>query len=102
MSIATTNLEERLALLLADLTDRVQRGENVVLEQVCREHPQLAGELRQLWGAVILANAAGSAAVAETLPPTNGSSVSLMPLPSLFGDYELLEAHLRWGRWPGR
>ncbi|MCO6458094.1 MAG: serine/threonine protein kinase [Pirellulaceae bacterium] len=80
--------DERLAVLLADLTDRAQRRETVDLEQVCREHPDLADELRQLWGAVMVANLAGSHASEETLAPNRDSAVTL-PLPCRFGDYEL-------------
>ena len=83
--------EERLALLLTKLTDRAQRGERVDLETECREHPDLANELRQLWGAVLVAEAAGSASVANTVDrATNDSSGALLALPCRFGDYQLL------------
>ena len=36
-------------MLLSELTDAVQRGQTVELEAVCRQHPDLADELRQLW-----------------------------------------------------
>lgn len=54
--------EERLAQLLSEMADRVQRGESVELERVCEAHPDLAGELRFLWGAVVVSAAAGSGA----------------------------------------
>jgi len=93
---SVSDQEERLALLLAQLTDRAQRGDQVDLESVCREHPDLANELRQLWGAVLVAEAAGSASVAPTISPSD-SSVSLLALPCRFGDYELLEELGRGG-----
>ena len=49
-SSALVEHEEQLALLLADLADRAQRGERVDLESQCRAHPELASELRELWG----------------------------------------------------
>ena len=51
--------DERLAQLLSELADRVQRGESVELERVCESHPDLADELRFLWGAVVVSAAAG-------------------------------------------
>jgi len=52
--------DERLALLVSELTDRVQRGEPVDLESECRRHPELAKDLRELWGVIMMAKEAGS------------------------------------------
>jgi serine/threonine-protein kinase len=52
-----SELDRRLADLLTDLTDRMRRGEPVALEPVCAAYPDLARELRPLWGAVMLAEA---------------------------------------------
>src|SRR5262245_44351736 len=88
--------DTQLANLLAELGDRALRGEAVNLEDVCRAHPELAQELRQLWGAVVVADAVGSNASQD-----NGSDATLEidgpPLPFLFGDYELLEELGRGG-----
>jgi serine/threonine-protein kinase len=89
--------EEKLALLLADLADRAQRGEHVDLEATCAANPDLADELRELWGAVVVAEAAASASVDQTLAPRHDSSLSLLVLPCRFGDYELLEELGRGG-----
>jgi serine/threonine protein kinase len=90
--------EEQLASLLANMTDAVQRGEQVDIEQLCRGNVAIAHELRQLWGAMLLANAVGSASLAETLPPSgNSSTANLLTLPCLFGDYELLQELGRGG-----
>ncbi|MFO0816441.1 MAG: serine/threonine-protein kinase [Pirellulales bacterium] len=49
----------RLAELLTQLSDRLRAGELVELEVVCAQHPDLADELRMLWGAVLVADAVG-------------------------------------------
>ena len=38
----------------------MQRGEAVDLEAECRRHPQFAKDLRELWGVIVVARAAGS------------------------------------------
>lgn len=82
------SFDERLADLLARLTDRVQRGEPVELEEECRLAPDLASELRQLWGAVLVADAAGSSS-ALTDSQTSDLPSGTLELPCKFGDYEL-------------
>jgi len=83
--------EEQLALLVSALTDRVQRGEAVDLDAECRRHPELAKDLRDLWGVIVVARAAGSN---STLLSPMQSRASDFPsdsfqLPARFGDYEL-------------
>lgn len=97
--------EERLALLLTELSDRAARGELVDLEQVARQHPDLADELRDLWGAVMLADAVGSHvnSVSRTTSSAHLASSATPPadaglnLPAQLGDYELLEEIGRGG-----
>lgn len=94
-------VEEQLALVVSELTDRVQRGEAVDLEAECRRYPALAKDLRELWGVIVVARVAGSssAMVAPTLPsnqPGDFPSGTLM-LPSKFGDYELRQELGRGG-----
>ncbi len=48
--------DQRLARLLADLSDQTRRGIRPDLDAVSMQHPDLAVELRELWGAVVLAN----------------------------------------------
>ena len=89
--------EERLALLLTHLTDRVQRGDHVTLEDECQKHPEFAGELRELWGAVMVAQAAGSGSIAETIPAAHEFPSGTLQLPCRFGDYELQQELGRGG-----
>lgn len=91
--------DEQLALLLADLMDQAHAGELVDIQAVYSEHPDLAEELRELWGAMMLADAAGSSELHATL--SSGSSrdapATSFELPCRFGDYELLEELGRGG-----
>jgi tRNA A-37 threonylcarbamoyl transferase component Bud32 len=83
--------EERLAQIVAVLTDRVQRGEAVDLEAECRRQPEFASDLRELWGVIVLAQAAGSKSVivSPTLSTANEFPSDSFQLPARFGDYEL-------------
>ena len=91
--------DEQLAMLLADLTDQANDGQHVDINAVCEDHPEIADELRELWGAVMIADAAGSSELHATLSSgtardTPGASFEL---PCRFGDYELLEELGRGG-----
>ena len=93
--------EEQLALLVAELTDRVQRGEAVDLEDECRRQPQFARDLRELWGVIMVARVAGSnsAVLPQTLPSSASSDFpsGTLTLPARFGDYELQQEIGRGG-----
>ncbi len=91
-----TDQEQRLALLLAELTDRVQRGEAVDFEGECRAHPDLAADLRALWGTILVANAIGSDASGGS--ESAGEEAREPPVvPGRIGEYELLEEIGRGG-----
>ena len=91
----TSTHDEQMANLLTELTDRVQAGAIVNLEEVCAANPEVAAELRQLWGAVMVAEAAGSISVAPAAMTPSGSrygkAALTLDLPCQLGDYELLE-----------
>jgi eukaryotic-like serine/threonine-protein kinase len=91
--------DENLALLVSKLADRVQRGEPVDLEAECRKHPELAKDLRELWGVIVVARAAGSnsALGQPTQPRTNDFPSDSFQLPARFGDYELRQELGRGG-----
>ncbi len=92
--------EQRLANLLAELTDAVCCGDAVDFEAVCSEHPDLADELRKLWGAVLVTDATG---VANDQSPIAAGDDDLsgrwrrLTLPTIIGDYELQEEVGRGG-----
>ncbi len=88
--------ELRLAGVLSDMSDRIADGEPVDLESVCLQHPDLAADLRNLWGAVLIADATGTAQC--ELPADNGSGHwRSLRLPTTVDDYELLEELGRGG-----
>jgi serine/threonine-protein kinase len=92
-----THHEERLAELLADLTDALGRGEAVDIDAVCRNHAELADELRELWGTILVADAAGSHSHDSGLDDEPDAPSAVFDLPYCFGDYELLEELGRGG-----
>jgi serine/threonine-protein kinase len=82
--------EERLAGLLAELTDRWTAGDDVDIDRIAAEHPELGDELRELWGAVMLADAVSSQSPPTTPRVTDGPEVTTaLELPCRIGDYEL-------------
>ena len=93
-----TDRDERLAHLLADLSDQARQGRRPDVEAVAARHPDLATELRHLWAAAQFADA--FARPSATLPPTGpyrSVPANTPPLPRRFGDYDLLEVLGRGG-----
>lgn len=95
----TPSRDERIVLALDRLTDRLRAGQAPQLEEVLSEQPDIAAEVRELWGAALLAENLGLPA------PTRSSNNQLRcsPLPvdrftgSRFGSYEILEEIGRGG-----
>jgi eukaryotic-like serine/threonine-protein kinase len=59
-SIAGSTRDQRLAIILSRLADAAAAGEPVDVEACARSEPDLAAELRELWGAMFVADAAAS------------------------------------------
>jgi len=96
---ASSPRDEQLAEILDSLTEQVHRGQTVDIDAVIRKHPDLGNELRELWGAVMLADAVGTEAsglLSDVMPKEEMPSVAL-ELPTRVGDYELLEEIGRGG-----
>ena len=84
--------DQRLAELLTQLSDRLRAGETIEVEAVCSAHPDLADELRQLWGAVLIADAVGSSSRSPELlagSPVRESAGSAGRLELGAGDYDI-------------
>ena len=99
MSTTTDDRDSRLARLLGELTENHRQGRGATLDEFAGRNPELAEELRQLWGAVMLADAVAShVSGAGDYALTNPAEARpLVELPSRLGDYELLEELGRGG-----
>jgi len=89
--------DQRLADLLAQLSDGAQRGEQVNIESVCSEHPDLAAEIRELWGAVLFADVAATQSSHNSYSVVEKTPQTVLELPCRFGDFELIEELGRGG-----
>ncbi|HEV3144348.1 MAG TPA: serine/threonine-protein kinase [Gemmataceae bacterium] len=97
---STSERDERLAALLHQLAEHQANGHGAGLEGLCRQHPDLADELRQLWATSELARLLAKAPVPQPntiSSPTMAAGGTAGPLPRRFGDYELLEELGRGG-----
>src|SRR2546423_2848910 len=95
--------DDRLAGLLAELTQQYRRGQAPDVDAAARTHPDLAAELRELWAAAQVAEAFARPATATTADlsprdePAGARPAPAGPLPREFGDYVLLEERGRGG-----
>jgi len=100
MMLSPTPAEERdqrLAHLLADLSEQMRQGQAPDLDAAAARHPDLAAELRELWGAVLFAEELAQGERGATAPYSIQQGTNAPPLPGTFGDYELLEEIGRGG-----
>jgi serine/threonine-protein kinase len=91
-STQSIDRDERLAQLLAGMTEQVRRGERPDVEATAAQHPDLAAELRELWAAVLFADEFAKSSVTLRQTPSQPEPAAAAPpaLPRTFGDYELL------------
>jgi len=87
---AVLDRDERLARLLAELTDQLHHGQTPNLDSVTSQHPDLADELRELWGTVLFTEALAPSSEEATLA-LPASTIPPGPPPRSFDDYDLLE-----------
>ncbi len=89
--------DEQLAEVLVHLSDRVLLGETIDIEQECERYPSLAAELRELWGALLVADALSTDGSSSDSESTVEAPMAQLSLPSRMGDFELLEELGRGG-----
>src|SRR5262245_36840676 len=82
--------DQRLAAILAGLTDRYRKGDIPDLNKVAGEHPDLEAELRELWAAALVAEEMGKAPNAAPLGGAASDSDGFGALPQTLDDYDLL------------
>ncbi len=92
------NEDEELAECISQLADRIQRGEPLTLSTACREYPQFESDLRDLWGTILVTDAIGAASssIGNSDEPA-GTKHKELTLPTILGDYELVEELGRGG-----
>ncbi len=91
--------EAKLALIVSQLTDRMQRGESIDIHAVCQLNPEHASDLMFLWGTVLVTDAVGGAEakLIEQSAAKSDSGQWQMSLPCRLGDYQLIEVVGRGG-----
>ena len=111
VATAAVDADERLAGVIARLTDQLKVGGRPDLAAAAAEHPDLAAELRELWAVAQFAQLAQGLILGGT-PPSSGvhsdglhpspdyppdAAETVVDLPRDFGDYTLLEELGRGG-----
>lgn len=89
----------RLAEIISNVGDSVIRGEIIDFEKICNANPDLAGELKRLWGTILVTDTAGAAAD-EGIADTTGDEATRwrsIKLPTTIDDFELIEELGRGG-----
>jgi serine/threonine-protein kinase len=81
--------DQELADIVSRWFDQVQQGQEIDLQAECERIPELAGELRELYGTMMVANAAGSHD--SRVAPLLAAAQWKPPWPTRFGNYELIE-----------
>lgn len=101
--MATAQDDYQLASLLESLTDAAAQGDLAARERALESHPEFAEEIQDLWGAIMVANAAAYSSTQIFDPEAAANEAqSLVPaqeleLPYTLGDYQLLEELGRGG-----
>ena len=86
--------EQKFADLLTELNDQMASGVELNLETTCRQHPEFCEELRDIWGTIVVTQAAGfNNTTSDSLDPPQPN----LELPYELGNYLLQEEIGRGG-----
>ena len=80
--------EQELAILVSKLADQANRGDVITLDDACKIHPKFETDLRELWGTIIVTDAAAKEKNTDFLGSGDMTPPQL-ELPCDFGDYVL-------------
>lgn len=115
---APDDADEALAVALFDLSNRLQAGEELSLEQAVSLYPDYATDIEELWGTMVIADAVGKfrqQEIAEHLQSRSdvidrlvqqspfpsmqdeASGAEISELPAILGDFQLLQELGRGG-----
>ena len=89
--------ELELAILVSRLADLANKGHPVSLEDACRDHPRFEFDLRELWGTIVVTEAAAKEKSRGPFSRNDTQAIPQLELPSRIGDYELEEEIGRGG-----
>lgn len=88
--------EQELAELVVSLSDRFIAGEEVLLEDTVRKYPKFESDLRELWGVIVVTQAAGHEQ-RNILADEIDNEIIGLELPFELGDYVLQQEIGRGG-----
>ena len=83
-------------MLVTELADEANRGKTMSLDEACKLHPKFETELRELWGTIIVTDAAAKEQGSSFLQSSDVAAPQL-ELPCDFGNYILEEEIGRGG-----
>ncbi len=89
--------DSQLAMIFAEMMDRVQRGDEVDLGAECSKHPAFQDDLRQLWGTVMVTQTVAKDRSSLSESEQQNVIGPSLELPTKFGKYMLLEEIGRGG-----
>lgn len=93
--------EERFAEIISDLSERLAAGQLLDLEETCREFPDFADEIRELWGTLVVTDIAATERKGLLTTDRLGSAgefrADTLSLPCTFGQFQLEEELGRGG-----
>ena len=69
--------DQQLAILLTEIADRISAGEQINIEEVCKQHPIFADDLQQLMGTMMVTQAVGASPAPSSSDEAQFSALEL-------------------------